>query len=398
VPLIFPPIGVSRLNLRERRFVAFARDNGETQMRLTDISIKALKPNGQGASIYYDDTITGFGVRVSAGGTKSYILTHGARRQRETIGRVGVLTLQEARAEAKRLLAEYTLGREKPQPISWSDALEKYLGQIAATRKTRTHNEYAYMLRRNVRYGDMRVSDISPHDVRATIDGLAHSPAVQHRTYTILRAFLRWAHRNYYLDRNPMERMQAPRPCAPRDRVLTNDELKRVWHAAGDDTFGRIVKLLILTGQRRGEITGLTGAMVGEDTITLPATHTKNSRLHVFPLGTMAKAILNPPKPKDAVFFRARGKTTAFDGWSTAKPKLDRRCGVSAWRLHDLRRTFASGLASLGVQLPVIERLLNHVSGSFGGIVGVYQRYDYMPEMRDAIVRWERHVAEIISH
>jgi integrase len=80
----------------------------------------------------------------------------------------------------------------------------------------------------------------------------------------------------------------------------------------------------------------------------------------------------------------ASGKITPFNGYSTGKPKLDKRCGVTGWTLHDLRRTFASGLAAQGVQLPVIERLLNHVSGSFGGIVGVYQRYDFMPEMRDA--------------
>lgn len=366
-------------------------------MRLTDISVKALKPKDGGVAIYYDDAITGFGVRVSEGGTKSYILTHGARRRRETIGRVGVISLQDARAEAKRRLAEYTLGRERPRSIGWTDALEEYLGEIAATRKARTHQEYAYMLKRNVRYGDMRLFDISPHDIRGTIERLSHSPAVQHRTYTVLRAFLRWAHRKYYLDRNPMERMQAPPACAPRDRVLTDEELKRVWNAAGDDTFGKIVKLLILTGQRRGEITGLTGGMVGEDIVTLPAAHTKNSRRHVFPLGTMAKAILTPPKPSDIVFFPARGKVTPFDGWSTAKPKLDRRCGVTGWRLHDLRRTFASGLAAQGVSLPVIERLLNHVSGSFGGIVGVYQRYDFLPEMRSAIARWEDHVHALVN-
>jgi len=364
-------------------------------MRLTEISIKALKTPRRGAAVFYDDGLTGFGVRVSEGGTKSYILTHGRRRQRETIGRVGVLALHEARAEAKRRLAEYTLGREKPRAIGYSDAVEKFLREVATTCKPRTHADYEYFLKRFVRYGDMPVSDISPHDINATVERLARSPSVKHRTYAVLRAFLRWAHRKHFLDRNPMERMQAPPTSRPRDRILSNDELARVWRAAGDDDYGRIVKLLILTGQRRGEITGLTGGMVGDDTITLPAAHTKNSRQHVIPLGAIAKATLGLSRPTAALYFQARGKKTPFNSFSKGKHHLDKRCGFSDWTIHDLRRTFASGLASIGVQLPVIERLLNHVSGSFGGIVSVYQRYDFLPEMRVAIARWEQHVATL---
>ena len=190
--------------------------------------------------------------------------------------------------------------------------------------------------------------------------------------------------------------MQVPHPYVPRERVLTDDELRRVLNATRDDTFGKIVKLLILTGQRRGEITGLTGAMVGENAITLPSALTKNSRQHTFPLGPMAKTILDPPKPYEDLYFPALGKKTPFDGWSKSKPKLDQRSGVSDWVLHDLRRTFASNLASIGIQLPVIERLLNHISGSFSGIVGVYQRYDFFPEMEDAITRWEAHIQKML--
>lgn len=367
------------------------------QMRLTDISIRALKTPTEGAAIFYDDSLAGFGVRISEGGTKSYILTHGRRRQRETIGRVGVITLQDARAEAKRRLAEYTLGREKPHSIGWSDALEKYLAEVKATCKPRTHEDYEYFLKRYVRYGEMRLSDISPHDIRSTIARLAETPAVQHRTYTVLRAFLRWAHRQHYLDRDPMERMQAPPASTPRDRILTDEELKRVWRAAGDDSYGKIVKLLILTGQRRGEITGLTGGMVGADAITFPSDYTKNGRQHILPLGTMAKEILGRPRPRESLYFPARGKTTPFNGFSKGKAHLDNRCGSSDWTVHDLRRTFASGLACIGVTLPVIERLLNHVSGSFGGIVGVYQRYDFMPEMRDAITKWEGRISGLLA-
>lgn len=366
-------------------------------MRLTDITIRSLKTPVQGAIIIPDDLIPGFGVRVSEGGTKSFVLTHGPRRERETLGRVGVVSLQEARTEAKRRLAEYTLGKNRPRATSWNAALDEYFVEVAANCKPRTLADYQYFLEKRIRYGTTKLSELSPHDLRKSLDKFSKTPVQQQHAFMILRAFIRWAHRKHYLDINPMERMQSPHPYVPRERILTNKELKCVWNAAKDDTFGKIVKLLILTGQRRGEITGMTGAMVGEDTITLPSSLTKNSRQHTFPLGSMAKAILDPPKSGETLFFPALGKTTPFDGWSKSKPRLDERCGVSGWVLHDLRRTFASNLASIGVQLPAIERLLNHISGSFSGIVGVYQRYDFMPEMRSAIERWEAHLQDLLN-
>ena len=212
------------------------------------------------------------------------MLTHGPRRHRGTLGRVGVVSLQEARAEAKRRLAEYTLGRDKPRSVSWNVAKDEYLAEMATSLRTRTHDEYAYHLGRHFKFGTTKLSEISPHDLHAIINRLQSTPGTQQYAFSILRAFMRWAHRRHYLDRNPMERMQAPRSYAPRERILTNAELKAIWNAAGDDTFGKIVKLLILTGQRRGEITQLTGGMVSDDTITLPAWLAKNNRQHAFPL------------------------------------------------------------------------------------------------------------------
>ena len=372
------------------------RETMVRQMRLTDISIRSLDAPAKCAAIFSDDIIAGFGVRVSVGGTKSFVLTHGPRRQRETIGRVGVISLQAARAEAKLRLAQYTLGKTRPREISWNVAKDEYLAERKQTLRERTHYQYSYFLNRTFRYGTTKLSEISPHDLSDTLAKLHQTPVSQRYAFCVIRAFMRWAHRKHYLDRNPMERMQPPNSYVARDRVLTNEELVRVWNAAGTDTFGKIVKLLILTGQRRGEITQLTGGMVKDDTITLPASLTKNGRQHTFPLGAAARSLLDPRLAPDAYFFRALGKTTPFDGFSKCKPKLEKRSDVSNWTLHDLRRTFASGLAAQGIALPIIERLLNHVSGSFGGIVGVYQRYDFMPEMRHAIAKWEDFVIRLV--
>src|ERR1700688_594146 len=123
------------------------------QMRITDITIKSLEAPEKGARIYTDHIVPGFGVRVSQGGTKSFVLTHGARHQRETIGRVGIVGLQEARNEAKRRLAEYTLGKHKMRAMSWDSAKEEYLDEKITSLKPRSHADYTYILDRHFKYG-----------------------------------------------------------------------------------------------------------------------------------------------------------------------------------------------------------------------------------------------------
>src|SRR3569832_350008 len=133
-------------------------------MRLTDLSIKSLKLPAKGVVVYSDDALTGFGVRVSEGGTKSFVLTHGPRRQRETIGKVGILGLQEARTEAKRRLAEYTLGKAAPRSISWAAALSEYLEEVGRTRRPRTLKDYKRLLDKHFRFGKSNLNDLSPAD------------------------------------------------------------------------------------------------------------------------------------------------------------------------------------------------------------------------------------------
>ena len=153
------------------------RETRTRQVKLTDLGIRALQAPEKGAQIYYDETLPGFGVRVSEGGTKSFVLTHGARRHRETIGRVGVITLSDARGEAKRRLAEYTLGKALPRSISWRTALSEYLAEIRAKRKPRTHQDYARLLNKHFPFGDQRLTEITQHELQNDLDKLSDRPA-----------------------------------------------------------------------------------------------------------------------------------------------------------------------------------------------------------------------------
>jgi integrase len=191
----------------------------------------------------------------------------------------------------------------------------------------------------------------------------------------------------------------AARKMAPRVRVLSEAELRAIWNAC-EATFGTIVRLLILTGQRRGEIAALQPSFISDDAVTLPARLCKNNREHTFPIGPMTRTLLAPViiTTETALLFPARGKPTMpFNGWGKCKAQLDKKSGVANWTLHDLRRTFATQLAALGTPIHVTERLLNHISGTQSGIVAVYQRHTYMDEMRAAVMAWEARLADIVQ-
>ena len=168
--------------------------------------------------------------------------------------------------------------------------------------------------------------------------------------------------------------------------------------ACRDDDYGKAAKLLLLTGLRREEVGRLQWHEVNlsDGTITLPPERTKNGREHVIPLSGAALGILHSiaPRAGTTALFGGRG----FTDWHRGKRTLDRRIAetrgeaLAPWRLHDCRRTVATGLAKLGVDLPTIEKCLNHTSGSFAGVVGVYQRHDYFVEKKRALAIWADHV------
>jgi integrase len=187
-------------------------------------------------------------------------------------------------------------------------------------------------------------------------------------------------------------------PTVRRERVLTDNELAAIWRATDETgTFAGIVRSLILTGQRREEMAGMAWAELSDDFSiwTIPANRTKNGMIHIVPLPEPTRELLRAtPQTNDLVFPGLKG---AFSGWSKAKAALDARSGVGDWRLHDLRRTMATGLQRLGVRLEVTEQILNHVSGGRAGVVGICQRHDFAEEKRAALAAWGEHVMDVVG-
>ena len=371
-------------------------------MRLTDVTLRSLAAPQKGQKTYFDASLANFGCRVSQGGTKSFVVQLGADRQLVTIGRYPIISLAEAREQAKRLLAERTLGKLRPHSIAWDDAVELFLSICEQKNKPRTIRDYKRLLKRHFPFRGKRLSEIMPQDINHRIDRLRKTISEQNHAVAAVKIFFEWAKRRRYVDHSPCEGLQTiKRPS--RRHILSDQELAIVYQAAGElrYPFGSIVQLCILTGQRRSEIAWLRRGYRAGGTLAFPPSLTKNNRLHIFPICTAAQAILDEcPDFGDLVFEGSR-PDSVFSGWSKQKTALnqliaDQGHKVRPWTLHDLRRTFASGLAALDVRIEVIEKLLNHVSGSFGGVTGIYQRHSYMDEMREAISLWEKHVASLL--
>lgn len=372
---------------------------------LTDLAIRRLPAPERGDVTYWDKTQKGLGFRLTAGGSRTFIVLIGSGR-RQKIGRYPTISLAGARTEAKRILAEKALGKVRPLHCSFDDAKEQYLAECRQKNRPRTVEGYQRLLGRHFPFGRRSVGDITPRDIHKELAKLADTPGERHHAFTAGRAFFRWCVGQHLIERSPMEHVRVPHLGTPRERILSTDELKAVYAAAlaGTTPFHHIVALLILTGQRRGEIAALQWSWIGEGTITLPSTLTKNRREHTFPIGQTAQDVLGRvvrPKDNPYVFPAARDKVkgkpaTIFNGWGKPKATFDTECGVSGWTLHDLRRTFSSGMAALGVPQVVVEKLLNHISGGTQSpIAQVYNRYSYMEEMREAVRAWDAQLGRL---
>lgn len=367
---------------------------------LTDISIRNLKPEGGKQVTYIDRSLKGFGVRVSKTGHSSFVLVMGANRQRVKIGDVGVLKLADARTAAKTMLAEKQLGHYRASRSgTYRAAVERFLEDKEPELKPRTYRDYKRLLTRHG-FKDEKLSDLTPHDIQNKLAKLP--PSEKFHAYVALNIFFRWAFRRHLIDRNPMERMDAPPKSKARKRKLTDAEIVAVWNACTED-FGDIIKLCLLLGQRRSEIAALQWAWIKDDLITLPAEITKNKREHTFPVGLMAKAIIEarPRLNTSPYLFPARklwrGRATYYNAWSKDAPKLREASQTSGWVPHDLRRSLRSKFSELKVLREVSEKYINHISGTQAGVEGVYDRYEYLEEMRDAATRYEAHIAQLLQ-
>ncbi|WP_281855904.1 tyrosine-type recombinase/integrase [Litoreibacter halocynthiae] len=370
-------------------------------MSLTDLQIKRLKAPDKGQKTYYDSALAGFGVRVSQGGTKTFVVLYGKERRRKSLGRYPDLSLSEARLLAKQAQVDITLEDLNPKQsapkVSFKTAREKFLADSETRTKPRTVGEYRRLLNKHFHF-EQDISDLSRHDIASVVESLKAKHSEQHHAYVAIRTMMNWCLKRGFLDRSPVPSMTFK--TRPRERVLSDKELACVWHRAKafGRPYGTIVQLLILTGQRKGEVVGLRRSWIADGRIVYPSEFVKNQRSHTIPLGARAHHLIDDLPSKSDLLFPSRfDSEKPFNGFSKCKAAFDQELKVEPYTLHDLRRTFSSNMAKLGTPIHVTERILNHVSGTISGVAAVYNRHAYVDEMSEAFAAHERHLEEVLS-
>jgi integrase len=369
---------------------------------LTDIGVKALKPPLTGQLTIWDVN-SPLGVRVSQGGSKTFIVLVGSGRRR-TIGRYPTIGLSDARAEAKRIAAEHTLGiAEKPAAITFDAARTVYIEQKRG--KPRTIKEAKRVLEKHFRPLNKTVlSDITDREIQRQLDKLSTTPSEALHAFRAVRAFFRWCIRppRRYIAHSPLEGYDAPSQDRKRTRTLTDQELVKVWNA-GSGNWGVLVRLLVLWGTRKTETALMRRTWIEPDLMVIPGEVTKNGREHAIPILPLARSLLEEVlrgTNRDILFpSRWDDEKPLHDGsWGKLKRELDEASGVTNWQIRDLRRTFRTNLARLGVRREIGEILLNHVTGANRNELDeIYDRYDYLAEKREALAKWEARVQELIA-
>ncbi|WDF73940.1 tyrosine-type recombinase/integrase [Novosphingobium sp. KACC 22771] len=428
---------------------------------ITKRTVDAAKPAEAEYVVWDDggkETIKGFGLKVTPAGGKIYIFQYRLARvgqadktapRKYTIGKHGELTPDQARSRAKELAMMVAQGID-PRQRELDLVAAQDEAKHAAEQKARLEGELAFEKvaerwlehyedekGRRPRTVDQAKHVVNAHllpalkgkplphitrtDLQLIIDGIP----VKHRAsrlavYAYASVLFRWAMERGEIIDNPVRLMAKPSAPEARDRVLTDDELVAIWKAASSlrDPFGPYFQLLMLTGQRREEVASMNWAELDRSSSmwVIPANKAKNGVAHMVPLAPRIiveldrlalieqnKAKADEPAaerwPKAGSVISLRGKQP-LTCYSRAKRQLDEATEagtVSPWRVHDLRRTLATGLQRLGVRFEVTEAVLNHVSGARSGVAGIYQRHDWKDEKRSAMEAWGRHLTAILN-
>jgi integrase len=388
-------------------------------MRLDAKTVAALKLVGKTDAIFFDDDLPGFGfrLRLGAGGKlrRSWVAQYkraGATR-RLLLGAGEVLSAEQARQAAKKVLAKVALG-EDPQAdridrrgkdrLSLRSVVEEYLAAKQRLVRPRTLVEVRRYLTAHPYFGPLHgvaIDTVNRRDIATRLVAITreHGSVTAVRARTTLSAFFVWAMTMGIVEANPVIGTIKPQDNQTRDRVLSDNELRAVWLACGDDDFGRIVKLLILTGCRRSEIGDMTWAELDLERglFTIPASRSKNGRTHTLPLTpTMVRIIKDVPRMagRDQLFGQ---RSHGFTRWHKSKAELDARSGVQGWVTHDTRRTVATKLADMGTQPHIIECILGHQGGFRSGVASVYNKSPYTNEVRNTLLIWDDHVRTLVA-
>jgi integrase len=397
--------------------------------KLTQIKVEAARANPKQRREIPDGGKPGLYLIVQPTGRKSWAVRYRFKGEPRKFTLEGFPSLATARKLAQEALDKIGEGIDpaalkqaaKEEGIDLFSAVAAEFIERHAKRNTRPSSarEAERFLGKDVlpKWGKKRIQDITRRDVLDLLDGIVDRGGglSANRVLAVVRKLFAWAVQRGIITVSPAAGVKPPLAERKRDRVLSDDEIRWAWLACDrlGYPFGPMAKLLALTGQRRNEVAGMTWAEIDPEKAlwVIPGERTKNGEPNEVPLSDAALEIIKalPRIENDKGYLFTTNAKTAVSGFSRAKGALDAamieiaraerdaEVVIPRWTFHDLRRTAASGMARLGIALPVIEKVLNHSSGSFAGIVGVYQRHSFADEKRKALQTWANFVISLVE-
>ncbi|WP_170446177.1 tyrosine-type recombinase/integrase [Ruegeria arenilitoris] len=366
-------------------------------MRITDTAVQALRYTRDRTEYYWDDNLKGFGIRASKGGNCSYILQFKIRgsTRRQTLGKSTVISAKMARQAAREVLGRKALGEDldaRPD-MTVVDALEWYRDTYAYERS----DQYQKMVNQMIsnlftkRVQRRLLTDMTRADWLDISEGQARKGFISSANWTEkqIKTMLNRLVERGLLASNPLAGVRNRFKTKSRDRVLSDAELRTVWDTIQtyDDRRRLALETLIITACRRSEILGLLIEEYEDGVITLSAERVKNRKPHLVTLPSYLRSQFDLFIPEhDTLFFGSdRGHLHAEHVLKTLRAET----GIADFTLHDLRRTAATRMASLGVMPHIIEACLNHQMAAVGSVASVYNRYSYAKEKAEAWTLWE---------
>ena len=386
-------------------------------MEFTKQSLAVLRlPEGKDDHFEWDDTMPNFGVRLRRGGARTWIAQYriAGRQRRASLGDIRKVTIEDARKAARKRFAQVELGVDPGADRAAKARADLTLGKVVSAYLAARQDMWRPSSRKPIRYylevlwkplHERPIETVKRADVAARLHVLAkeNGRVAAARARANLSALYTWAMKEGFCEANPVAATNDPAAgIQPRERVLSDAEIGAVWQACQDDDFGKIVKLLILTGCRRDEIGKLKWSEVdiNAGTVTISGSRIKNHRTLELCLPPIALDILRATEPTEGreYVFSANGK--GFGAWSWSMLQLHSRIthalgrALEPWVLHDLRRTFRTGLGRIGIAPHIAELCINHVKG---GVEAIYDKYTYQPQIKAALAAWGAHVLSLVE-
>lgn len=382
-------------------------------MKLSDAKVRSIKPPTKGRAQYSDTSVPGLILRVTTNGIKTWAFSYreDGKQRKMVLGRFPAVGLSEARSLARQAYRE-RLGGHDPQDQrdqrkrtasnnrrdTFGKTAEEFQRIYMPRNSAAYQKEVGRILRKDVLplWGERPITGITKRDCIDLIEGITEKkgPHAANHVRSMIRKLLSWAAQRDIIDVNPAVNVERPisQREVQRDRVLSDKELRAVWRGAKATPypFGPFVQLLILTAQRRREVSDIRYENVEGSLWTIPAESTKSSRSNQVHLAKPCMGIIKAAPRFDGPFvFSTRAGEVPISGFSKAKKLIDEASGVKDWRFHDLRRTAATRMNEIGVEPHVVESILNH---SIPGVAGVYNLAKYLPQKKKALERWSKYV------